>query len=117
MNIVGLGGQYEFDAPYEGGYQLFPRDSTDITKWVFTAGVKEVTVDARVYPNPVSNNLTVIGAQKWNTYVVYNILGGKVSVGTLTNNSLSVAELNNGTYIVKLYAGENTGVSRFVVNK
>jgi hypothetical protein len=117
MNIVGLGGQYEFDAPYEGGYQLFPRDSTDITKWVFTAGVKEVTVDARVYPNPVSNNLTVIGAQKWNTYVVYNILGGKVSEGTLTNNSLSVAELNNGTYIVKLYAGENTGVSRFVVNK
>jgi hypothetical protein len=65
----------------------------------------------------VSNNLTVIGAQKWNTYVVYNILGGKVSEGTLTNNSLSVAELNNGTYIVKLYAGENTGVSRFVVNK
>jgi hypothetical protein len=117
MNIVGLGGQFEFDAPYEGGYQLFPRDSTDITKWVFTAGVKEVTVDARVYPNPASNNLTVIGAQKWNTYVVYNILGGKVSEGTLTNNSLSVAELNGGTYIVKLYAGENTGVARFVVNK
>jgi hypothetical protein len=46
-----------------------------------TTSVKEVTVGARVYPNPASNNLTVIGAQKWNTYVVYNILGGKVSEG------------------------------------
>jgi len=117
MNIVGLGGQFKFDAPYEGGYQLFPRDSSDITKWKDLSSVKEVTVDARVYPNPASKNLTVIGAQKWNTYVVYNILGGKVSEGTLTNNNLSVANLNNGTYIVKLYAGENTGVSRFVVNK
>ena len=117
MNIVGLGGQFKFDAPYDAGYQLFPRDSTDITKWVDLVSVKEVTIDARVYPNPASNNLTVIGAQKWNTYMVYNILGGKVSEGTLTNNSLSVAELNVGTYIVKLYAGENTGVARFVVNK
>jgi hypothetical protein len=117
MNIVGLGGQFKFDAPYNSGYQLFPRDSTDITKWVELVSVKEVTIDARVYPNPASNNLTVIGAQRWNTYMVYNILGGKVSEGTLTNNSLSVAELNVGTYIVKLYAGENTGVARFVVNK
>jgi hypothetical protein len=117
MNIVGLGGQFKFDAPYNSGYQLFPRDSTDITKWVELVSVKEVTIDARVYPNPASNNLTVIGAQRWNTYTVYNILGGKVSEGTLTNNSLSVAELNVGTYIVKLYAGENTGVARFVVNK
>lgn len=117
MNIVGLGGQFKFDAPYDAGYQLFPSDSTDITKWVDLVSVKEVTIDARVYPNPASNNLTVIGAQRWNTYTVYNILGGKVSEGTLTNNSLSVAELNVGTYIVKLYAGENTGVARFVVNK
>jgi hypothetical protein len=117
MDIVGLGGQFDGSAPYDEGYQLFPMDSTYITEWVNTASVKEVTVDARVYPNPASNNLTVVGAQIWNTYVVYNILGGKVSEGTLTNNSLSVAELNSGTYIVKLYAGENTGVARFAVNR
>jgi hypothetical protein len=118
MNIVGLGGQFEFDAPYEGGYQLFPRDSSDITAWVMIPNsVRESVIETRVYPNPTSNNLTVLGAQKWNTYVIYNILGGKVSEGTITNNSLSVAELNGGTYIVKLYAGENTGVARFVVNK
>jgi hypothetical protein len=118
MNIVGLGGQFDNSAPYDEGYQLFPMDSTYITEWVMIPNsVKEVTVDARVYPNPATNNLTVIGTQKWDTYTVFNILGGKVSEGTLTNNNLSVAELNSGTYIVKLYAGENTGVARFVVNK
>jgi len=117
MNIVGIGGQFDFDAPYNEGYQLFPRDSSDITEWKDLSSVKEVMITARVYPNPASNNLTVIGAQKWNTYAVYNMLGSKVSEGVLTNNNLSISELSEGTYILKLYAGENTGVARFIVNK
>jgi hypothetical protein len=117
MNLIGIGGQFNFDAPYDEGYQLFPRDSNDIQEWQDLSSIKEVTIQARVYPNPANNNLTVIGAQKWNTYIVYNILGGKVSEGTLTNNSLSVSELSEGTYIVQLYAGEITGVARFVVSK
>jgi hypothetical protein len=118
MNIVGLGGQFKFDAPYEGGYQLFPRDSSDITAWAMIPNsVTESVIETRVYPNPTSNNLTVIGTQKWNTYQVFNILGGIVLEGSLSNNNLTVSELNTGTYIVKLYAGENTGVARFVVNR
>jgi hypothetical protein len=117
MNIVGIGGQFDGSAPYDEGYQIFPRMLSDITEWVNTASVKEVTVEARVYPNPTSNNLTVIGTQKWNTYQVFNILGGIVLEGSLSNNNLTVSELNTGTYIVKLYAGENTGVARFVVNR
>ncbi|MEJ6751275.1 MAG: T9SS type A sorting domain-containing protein, partial [Bacteroidia bacterium] len=67
--------------------------------------------------NPTSNNLTVIGTQKWDTYKVFNILGGIVLEGSLSNNNLTVSDLNTGTYIVKLYAGENTGVARFVINR
>jgi hypothetical protein len=118
MNIVGLGGQFKFSAPYEGGHQLFPRDSSDITAWsMIPNSVTESVIETRVYPNPTSNNLTVIGTQKWNTYQVFNILGGIVLEGSLSNNNLTVSELNTGTYIVKLYAGENTGVARFVVNR
>lgn len=118
MNIVGLGGQYDFSAPHNEGYQLFPRDSSDITAWsMIPNSVTESVIETRVYPNPTSNNLTVIGTQKWNTYQVFNILGGIVLEGSLSNNNLTVSELNTGTYIVKLYAGENTGVARFVVNR
>lgn len=117
MDIVGLGGQFDGSAPYDEGYQLFPRDSSDITEWKDLSSVRNIAVEARVYPNPASNNLTVEGNTKWNSYVVYNILGGEVAVGTLNNNNLSVASLNNGTYIIKLVAGEQVGVARFVVSK
>lgn len=117
MTITGLGGQFDASAPYNEGYQIFPRGLSDIAEYMAPSSVRESVIETRVYPNPTSSNLTVLGTQKWDTYKVYNILGGVVSEGSLTNNNLSVSELNTGTYIVKLYAGENTGVARFVVNK
>ena len=116
MNIQGLGGQFDNSAPYDEGYQLFPMDSTYITEWVLTS-VKEFAVEARVYPNPAQNNLTVIGTEKWNTFEVYNIVGSKVSEGELNNNNLSVSDLVEGTYIIKLQAGNRAGVARFVINR
>ena len=79
--------------------------------------VRNVSIQTSVYPNPTSNNLTVVGATKWESFVVYSILGGEMAAGTLNNNNLSVANLNNGTYIIKLVAGEQVGVARFVVSK
>ncbi|MFB1004277.1 MAG: lamin tail domain-containing protein [Bacteroidia bacterium] len=117
MNIVGLGGQFDRSAPHNEGYQLLPRDSSDITEWVDMTSVRNVSVQTSVYPNPTSNNLTVVGATKWESFVVYSILGGEMAAGTLNNNNLSVANLNNGTYIIKLVAGEQVGVARFVVSK
>ncbi len=117
MNIVGLGGQFDGSAPHNEGYQLFPRDSSDISEWVDMTSVRNVSIQTSVYPNPTSNNLTVVGATKWESFVVYSILGGEMAAGTLNNNNLSVANLNNGTYIIKLVAGEQVGVARFVVSK
>ncbi|MFT5056333.1 MAG: hypothetical protein ACI80H_001045 [Pseudoalteromonas distincta] len=117
MTITGLGGQYDGSAPYNEGYQIFPRGLSDIAEYVDRSSVRESVIETRVYPNPTSNNLTVIGTQKWDTYQVFNILGGIVLEGSLSNNNLTVSDLNTGTYIVKLYAGENTGVARFVVNR
>ena len=117
MTITGLGGQYDGSAPYNEGYQIFPRGLSDIAEYVDRSSVRESVIKTRVYPNPTSNNLTVIGTQKWDTYKVFNILGGIVLEGSLSNNNLTVSDLNTGTYIVKLYAGENTGVARFVINR
>jgi hypothetical protein len=117
MTITGLGGQFDGSAPYNEGYQIFPRGLSDIAEYVDRSSVTESVIETRVYPNPTSNNLTVIGTQKWHTYRVFNILGGIVLEGSLSNNNLTVSDLHTGTYIVKLYAGENTGVARFVVNR
>ncbi|MDC0105980.1 lamin tail domain-containing protein, partial [Bacteroidia bacterium] len=78
MTITGLGGQYDGSAPYNEGYQIFPRGLSDIAEYVDRSSVRESVIKTRVYPNPTSNNLTVIGTQKWDTYKVFNILGGIV---------------------------------------
>ncbi|PCJ65944.1 MAG: hypothetical protein COA58_07645 [Bacteroidetes bacterium] len=70
-----------------------------------------------VYPNPATNNLTVIGSERWNSYEIYSTLGSKVSEGTLKNNNLSVSNLIGGTYLIKLQADERVGMARFVINR
>ncbi|HAY88340.1 MAG TPA: hypothetical protein DCY51_02750 [Bacteroidetes bacterium] len=117
MTITGIGGQFDNRAPYNEGYQIFPRGLSDIAEWVDLSSVREIAVQTSVYPNPANNNLTVAGATKWDNFVVYSIMGSEVSAGTLNNNNLSVSNLENGTYIIKLVAGEQVGVARFVVNK
>ena len=117
MTITGIGGQFDNRAPYNEGYQIFPRGLSDIAEWVDLSSVREIAVQTSVYPNPANNNLTIAGATKWDNFVVYSIMGSEVSAGTLNNNNLSVSNLENGTYIIKLVAGEQVGVARFVVNK
>lgn len=118
MNIVGIGGQFDFDAPYNEGYQIFPRTLGDITEWKDLSGVNKLnSSNVTVYPNPASNVITVSGNEAWNTYVVYNVLGNKVLEGTLNRNSISVADLAEGTYVLRVQSGAKQGVSRFVVSK
>ncbi|MDA9110979.1 lamin tail domain-containing protein [Bacteroidia bacterium] len=40
MTITGIGGQFDFSAPYDEGYQIFPRGLGDIAEWVATSEVK-----------------------------------------------------------------------------
>lgn len=117
MTITGTGGQFDLSTPYTEGYQIFPRGLSDIAQWVDMSSVNEVLIVTRVYPNPAANNITVIGAQKWEGYTIIDVLGNIVSEGTVMNNNIAVNELTNGTYIVKLSSGDQQGVSRFVVNK
>ena len=117
MTIVGLGGQFDASAPYNEGYQIFPRGLADITEWVDRSSINDLSIVARVYPNPASNNLTVVGSENWKNYEVYNLLGSKVAEGTLYNNNLSLSALVEGSYILKLHNAEKEGVAKFIVNK
>ena len=117
MTIVGLGGQFDATAPYNSGYQIFPRGLADITQWIPIMSITDLSVVARVYPNPASNNLTVVGSENWNNYEVYNLLGSKVAEGTLYNNNLSISALVEGSYILKLHNAEKEGIAKFIVNK
>ncbi|MDA8886824.1 lamin tail domain-containing protein [Bacteroidia bacterium] len=117
MNITGLGGQFDASAPYDDGYQIFPRGLGDLEEYTAPSSVRDFAVEARVYPNPANNNITVIGSEKWNSYEVFSVLGVKVASGDLNNNNLSVGGLVEGTYFLQLKADEKNGVARFIINR
>ncbi len=82
------------------------------------ATVEDKTVSLiSVYPNPTSSTLNIESTENWISYEVYSVLGVKVSEGRLSNNSISVADINTGTYFVKLTSDNKTGEARFVVSR
>lgn len=115
MVITGIGGQYDRDAPYNSGYQIFPRKLSDVAAWVDRSSVSELIVSCKVYPNPTAENLTVIGTDKWTSYEVYSIAGKKVSEGLFNNNNLSVVDLESGNYIIRMRSADKAGTARFVI--
>ena len=115
MVITGIGGQYDRDAPYNSGYQIFPRKLSDVAAWVDRSSVSELTVVCRVYPNPTTENLTVIGTDNWSSYEVYSVTGIKVSEGSFINKNLSVADLDKGNYIIRMRSADKVGIARFII--
>jgi len=115
MIITGIGGQYDRDAPYNSGYQIFPRRLSDVAAWVDRSSISELTVICKVYPNPTAENLTVIGTDKWDLYEVYSVTGIRVSEGSFVNNNLSVANLDSGNYIIRMRSADKVGTARFMV--
>jgi hypothetical protein len=118
MTIVGIGGQFDRNAPYDEGYQVFPYKLSDITEYVMNTGSVRATVNVvKTYPNPANSVLNIQSNQNWNTFEVYSLDGVKQLEGSLLNNAINVHTLVGGNYILKLYGDNAEGVSRFVVLK
>ncbi|MBD3723545.1 MAG: T9SS type A sorting domain-containing protein [Flavobacteriaceae bacterium] len=71
----------------------------------------------KVYPNPVSGNTLYLEstANASKQVQVYDVLGKQVINTTVNNNSLNVANLNAGVYIVKITEEGKTATRKLVV--
>jgi len=87
----------------------------------FTLGIEELIVNninARVYPNPVSNYLNIECEESINKLELYDAFGRIViSQESVQNNtSIDVSSLANGIYILKLRTAEGVGEYKVVKN-
>jgi hypothetical protein len=87
----------------------------------FTLGIEELIVNninARVYPNPVSNYLNIECEESINKLELYDAFGRIViSQESVQNNtSIDVSNLANGIYILKLRTAEGVGEYKVVKN-
>ena len=87
----------------------------------FTVGIEEVITDnisAKVYPNPVSNDLNIECGERIESLDIYDALGRKVisKENTPKSTTIDVSNLDNGIYILKLRTAKGSGEYKIVVN-
>ena len=67
-----------------------------------------------IYPNPSSDYIEVTGLTSPDTYIIYSVLGTKISSGTISNNQkIDIQNYSTGVYFLKL---ENEEVLKFIKN-
>ncbi len=83
---------------------------------VNTEGVSEQSGKPMMYPNPVSDKLIVEATETIDHLEIYNLLGALVYSGTdcTTRVEISVSDLPNGMYFVRLKTNNNTETLKFV---
>lgn len=100
-----------------GLYFLTARDAADFSVQVLSTTTFE-TANFSLYPNPTTRgNVTISSTNSQAISVqVFDILGKQVKNETLTNNTLNVASLKSGIYIVKI-TQNNASITKKLVIK
>ena len=127
-NIVGFGDQYQFSAPYTGGFNLNPRSMNDFHLVGFSTGVNNIenALTAAIYPNPANTRVNVsLNSEKNETITaqMFDVTGRMVLNETQElvsgDNTLqfNTANFTNGMYILALRTAEKSLNTKIVVNK
>ncbi|MCK9480204.1 MAG: T9SS type A sorting domain-containing protein [Bacteroidia bacterium] len=81
----------------------------------FNTGLNPITQPIiSLYRNPANNILHIAGLIENNLYRIYNMLGVEVSTGYSNGNSLYVADLPKGVYLLQIQTKSSVLQSRFV---
>lgn len=109
---------------YTAGVQaVFTTESSIVVPLPFgydkVVGVLDI-LDANLvmYPNPATNNVTITNAEN-STIEIYSTVGKLVKTVTSNNtmNTINVAELTNGTYIIKVKFVEGSIYRNLIINR
>lgn len=129
VDVVGIMGQYDFNAPYDEGYQVLPRSMDD---FMFSTDVEDKSIPIKYaleqnYPNPFNPSTTIkfsIPEAGMVTLKVYNILGEEVA--TLINRELEAAHhqvmfnasaLGSGVYLYRITSGKFNQTKKMLLVK
>ncbi len=115
FNVTGLGGQFDFDAPYDSGYQFLPRYEPDIEEFV---SVVDPTISETIsfFPNPVSETLNVNMSVNMDQLRITNILGQDIRVieNPANEEAINVSNLASGMYVLTFVNGDRIWSTQFV---
>lgn len=70
--------------------------------------------EAKIFPNPVDDQINIISAEKVLSYKIYSAEGKLVKEASNINNSISVSTLGKGNYVLVLKGKEKTNTLKFI---
>ena len=116
FDLIGIGGQFDNQAPFTAGYQILPRYMEDIITPPSAVVDPALGAAVKFYPNPVKDQLFVETTENLDAIIVSNVLGQKVLEFSevLTFNQLPVQNLEQGTYALTIVQGERIWTVEFI---
>jgi len=117
FDVRGLGGQFDSDnmAPFDDGYQIFPRGNGDILDGSDVQTIESIGIE-KMYPNPVVDELVIESAIDIEDVVIYDRNGKQVQMnfGSSKIVNIDLSALNSGIYILSIKTAEGIGSSRIM---
>lgn len=106
FNLTGIGGQFDNSAPYNSGYQIFPRYLQDIDL-VSSVLDPSLANGVKIYPNPVVNQLTLEGPQGFDRIRITNTVGQLIldQKNIYQKERFELNNLPSGIYYLTLIKG------------
>lgn len=78
-------------------------------------GINEKTIEVELYPNPVIDELKVVGMEPGSTFTIVDAHGAIVNQGVLNaSESIQVGRLSSGTYSIVILSGGKLAQSTFI---
>jgi plastocyanin len=104
FNVTGVGGQYDSSSPFDEGYQLFPC-GTGSFESTGTTGVEEQFIKSvTVYPNPVSDYVTVSLSEEGVFQLIIRDCHGRILENRSMNDSVTISsqKWSKGVYMIEV---------------
>lgn len=75
---------------------------------------KLLTQNIKLYPNPVSNILSIDSKIKLTKVEIYTLLGQKVKIVNKNFRSINIEDISNGIYMIKIHSKKGTTVRKLI---
>lgn len=92
----------------------FGAQATYMVDVLYPAGIEEVTAENSIYPNPATDQITINSNDNVQRVEIYNMQGQLVKAETGAVNNISVKDLANGMYTLKLTTDNGTSIHKIV---
>ncbi len=114
FDAIGIGGQFDFDEPFDSNYQFLPRYAADILDLVNTND-PTLANDILIMPNPVMDQLFIKSDLNIGQVLIHNNLGQLVnSFNGISNQTIDVSDYTNGIYQVSFIVADRAWTTMFV---